>query len=125
MTDRLDSNDLVGREIVLIVSDPWDYKGADGTNMVAARVVSVKAEEGRSLLAEAHQEVAVSDPDARGFRLDIRCRYEKHRLDDIAAGKRVPVNVGIVEPGKSDSEVVHAFIGLVFLKGCESGDLAD
>ena len=76
-------------------------------------------------MAETPHEVVVQDPDAHGRRLCIRCRYEGHALEDIAAGKQVPVGVGLVEPGKLDEEAIYAFIGLVFLKGCESGDLVD
>jgi hypothetical protein len=115
------NSDLIGREIVLIVSSPWDYKAPDGTNSEYARITSFDVEK-NCLVAESHREIYLPRKDVRGTRLEIHMRYEAHTFDHVHAGHRVPVNVGLVDKSKPDSEVIFAFIGAVFLEGCEDGE---
>ena len=115
---------LVGKEITLSVDEPWDYTSADGTKLIAARVVAFYEERRiKRLVAEAKREVVVRGK-AQGTRLILEARHREGDLSDIALGKRVIVGVAIVPSGKSDEAAIYAIIGDVYLKGHESGAIS-
>jgi hypothetical protein len=112
---------LVGRRIVLMVGEPWDFKSPDGENVVNAQITEVGTKKGEfCIAAESQYEVDVPDLNARGRRFLMSTRYEGDRIADIAKGRDVTVGVAIVPPGKSDHAAIYAMIGSVFLKDYES-----
>ena len=108
---------LVGREIVISVGDPWDFESPDGENVINAKIVEIGTVEGDPcIIAEAQYEVDVPDVKARGRRFIISHRYEGDSILDIAKGKKIHSGVAIVPPGKSDAAAIYAIIGPVSLK---------
>ncbi len=108
---------LVGREIVIGVGEPWDFESPDGENVINAKIVEIGTREGDPcLVAEAQYEVDVPDVKARGRRFLISDRLEGYNILDIAKGKKIPSAVAIVPPGKSDDAAIYAIIGSVSLK---------
>lgn len=112
---------LVGKNIVLLVGEPWDFISPDGENVINAQITEVGTKKGEfCLIAESQYEVEVPESNARGRRFLISTRYEGDRIADIAKGRDVTVGVAIVPPGKSDHVAIYAMIGSVFLKDYEA-----
>lgn len=112
---------LVGKSIVITVSEPWDFESPGGKNLIDAQVVEVGTKKATfCLVAEAPYEVEVPQSSARGRRFLISSRYEGDRIMDVAKGREVVVAVAVVPPGKSDHAAVYAFIGSVSLKDRKS-----
>jgi hypothetical protein len=112
---------LVGKRIVLMVGEPWDFESPDGENVINARIMEVGNRRGQfCIVAESQYEVEVPDLNARGRRFLMSTRYEGDRIGDIAKGRDVTVGVAIVPPAKSDYAAIHAMIGAVFLKDFQS-----
>jgi hypothetical protein len=112
---------LLGKHIVIEVSEPWDFAGPDGSIRIAARIVEVGH---GNMVAEAGTEIHVPGKNVRGTRLDIRPRYVGGRLRDIALGKLLTVGIAIIPSGKPIQAGIYAMIGTVCLAGCEDGPIA-
>ncbi len=111
---------LVGKSIVIWVSEPWDFESPEGENVINAQVVEVGTKKATfCLVAEAPYEVEVPRSKARGRRFLLSSRYEDDRIMDIAKGRDIMAAVAVVPPGKSDHAAIYALIGSVFLKDQE------
>ena len=109
------NSDLIGREIVLIVSSPWDYKAPDGTNSEYARITSFDVEK-NCLVAESHREIYLPRKDVRGTRLEIHMRHSRDEtFEHVLAGYHVGVNVMLVDKINPDSggmmKLLHVMAG--------------
>jgi hypothetical protein len=112
---------LLGKNVVIEVSEPWDFAGPEGSNRIPARIVEVGW---KSVIAEAENEIDVPDKKVRGTRLDIQPRYVGGRLRDITLGKCLTVGIAVIPSGKSKHAAVYAMIGMVWRVGCENGAIA-
>ena len=115
---------FIGKQIILQVGDPWDFKSPDGSNLILARVVAFDQKRRvKRLVAEAEREVVIPRK-VRGTRLIIEASHYESDLSDVALGKRVIVGVAIVPSGKSDKAAIYAITGDIYLKGHESGKIS-
>ena len=94
---------LVGRQVVAIVSDPWDFNSQHGTGPFVMAVESAGGDELLLRLANAltYNRVAFD-------RVVATARYVNDRLVVLAEGDRVSVNLTPVPSQTSRQEVKDA-----------------
>lgn len=112
---------LACKQIVIEVSEPWDFAGPEGSNRIPARIIEVRH---GNIIAKAENEIHVPEKNVQGTRLDIRPRYVGGRLRDIALGKRLTVGIAIIPSGKPIQAGIYAMIGTICLAGRENGPIA-
>ncbi len=107
--------ELVGKDLVFTVSEPWAYAFPDGGYSIVARIVSYDPD-AEVLWADAGFEVPNLGDTVRGSLLEISARHVGYEVGQFVDSENgLPVGVGIIPTGGSRGDAVYAFIGSIKL----------
>lgn len=100
-SSHLATQNMTSKEILVTVAEPWDFESEAGPNLLRVWLIGQPLELGGTSARVVRVEREMRVGDRRGHYLVMRARHREEPLDGLVAGRKVPVNLGLI-PGEGE-----------------------